>query len=47
MKPTQQWEPIELKYLGQVHALLQSGGGKLSISANDTGDAPRKPKGQG
>jgi hypothetical protein len=27
--------------------VIQGGGGKLSIASNDSGDAPRKPKGQG
>ena len=47
MSKQAQWVPMELTYLGDVHALLTGGGGKLSIVANDTGDAPRKPKGLG
>jgi hypothetical protein len=43
----EQWVPMELRYLGEVHALLMGGGGKLSIVADDSGDAPRKPKGLG
>jgi hypothetical protein len=47
MSKQAQWVPMELTYLGDVHALLMGGGGKLSIPDNDTGDAPRKPKGLG
>jgi len=47
MSKQAKWVPMELTYLGDVHQLLTGGGGKLSISANDTGDLPRKPKGQG
>ena len=42
------WVPMRLTYLGDVHALLKMpGGGKNSIMEHDTGDTPRKPKGQG
>jgi hypothetical protein len=37
---------MALTYLGDVHALLMGGGGKLSPMTADTGD-DRKPKGQG
>jgi hypothetical protein len=40
------WEPMKLELVGHVADVLQGGGGKLSIPSDDTGDAPRKPKGQ-
>lgn len=41
------WEPIELKYIGKVdEIILFPGVGKLSLPADDMGDAPKKPKGQ-
>lgn len=40
------WEPMKLTDLGHVGEVLQGGGGKLSLVANDTGDV-RKPKGGG
>jgi hypothetical protein len=47
MSKREHWVPMELTFLGDVHALLMGGGGKLSIVADDSGDAPRKPKGLG
>jgi hypothetical protein len=43
----QPWQKMELTYVGDAAELIQGGGGKLSIAADDTGDAPRKPKGLG
>jgi hypothetical protein len=40
------WEPMKLSDLGHVGEVLQGGGGKLSLVANDQGDV-RKPKGGG
>jgi hypothetical protein len=40
------WEPMTLKRVGHVGDVLQGGGGKLSLVSDDSGDAPRKPKGQ-
>lgn len=40
------WVPMQLTYLGNVHGLLQQGGGKLSPVTNDPGE-PRKPSGSG
>jgi hypothetical protein len=40
------WDRPTVTRVGTVGTLLQGGGGKLSIVADDTGDAPRKPKGQ-
>ena len=41
------WETPVLRRVGNVSDLVQmGGGGKLSMLADDTGDAPRKPKGQ-
>jgi hypothetical protein len=36
-----QWVPMKLNYLGNVQALLQQGGGKLSADVGDPGE-PRK-----
>jgi len=44
--PSGAWETPRLSYVGHVAEILQSGGGKLSPSPNDPGDA-RKPPGQG
>jgi hypothetical protein len=40
------WEPMRLRYVGNVRDVLRGGGGKLSITGGDTGDN-RKPIGQG
>jgi hypothetical protein len=40
------WQPPTLHKVGSVGDVFQGGGGKLSATADDTGDAPRKPKGQ-
>ena len=40
-----QWKKPELKQAGNVADVLQGGGGKLSITSNDSGDV-RKPGGQ-
>jgi len=40
------WNPMTITYVGEAKEVVRSGGGKVSISAADTGDA-RKPKGQG
>ncbi len=42
----QSWEPMKLTYLGHVGEVLQGGGGKLTPSPGDPGEA-RKPSGQG
>ncbi len=53
MEPTKKdqtrkdWKPMKVAEVGHVGEDLQGGGGKLSIQAQDKGDAPRKPKGQG
>ena len=44
--PAKRWEKPELRRVGDVADIVQGGGGKLSLLADDTGDAPRKPKGQ-
>ena len=41
------WEPPTVKTVGTIGQLLQAGGGKLSLAAFDSGDAPFKPKGHG
>lgn len=40
------WEKPTLERVGDVGAVFQGGGGKLSIQLADSGDN-RKPKGQG
>jgi hypothetical protein len=41
------WEKPSLRRVGDVGEIFQfPGGGKLSLIADDTGDSPRKPKGQ-
>ena len=40
------WVRPELKYVGNIGEVLQGGGGKLSLQANDPGDS-RKPAGNG
>jgi hypothetical protein len=40
------WVPPTIQKVGTVGDVFQGGGGKLSAVADDTGDAPRKPKGQ-
>ncbi len=41
------WVRPMVKTTGTVAEVLQGGGGKLSIQADDSGDPPRKPKGLG
>lgn len=40
------WETPSLRRVGDVADIVQGGGAKLSLIADDSGDAPRKPKGQ-
>ena len=40
------WMPMKLTYIGDLQALVQGGGGKLSPETHDSGDI-RKPPGQG
>jgi hypothetical protein len=45
--PKPHWEKPELRRVGDVSDVLQfPGEGKLSLAADDMGDAPRKPSGQ-
>ena len=45
--PKARWEKPELRRVGDVGQVLQfPGEGKLSMVADDMGDAPRKPSGQ-
>lgn len=37
---------MRLDPVGHIGDVLKGGGGKLSITTDDTGDEPRKPKGQ-
>lgn len=44
---TAAWQKPSLQRVGQVGDVFKMpGGGKLSAAADDTGDQPRKPKGQ-
>lgn len=46
-RPADAWETPVLRRVGDVADIVQfPGGGKLSAVADDSGDAPRKPKGQ-
>jgi hypothetical protein len=40
------WKIPSVKTVGTIGEVLQGGGGKLSVTLNDTGDV-NKPKGQG
>jgi hypothetical protein len=42
----QNWEPMKVTYVGHMAEVVRGGGGKLSLTAADTGDI-RKPRGQG
>ena len=49
LAPTQRrrpWDPPTLKPIGTISQLVQSGGGKSSVSPHDSGDPPFKPPGQ-
>jgi hypothetical protein len=39
------WARPAVRKVGTVGEVLQAGGGKLSIQANDPGEVDRKPKG--
>lgn len=38
------WEPMQVKFVGDVKQVIQLGGGKLSTVGGDPGE-PRKPRG--
>lgn len=38
------WEPATLTYVGNVGAVLQAGGGKLTALAADPGEGDRKTR---
>jgi hypothetical protein len=40
------WEPMELKYVGDVGEVLKLGGGKVSTDVPEPGEGPTKPPGQ-
>jgi hypothetical protein len=46
MSEKRKWEPMRLRYVGNVREVLRGGGGKLSTVGGDTGDS-RKPSGGG
>jgi hypothetical protein len=39
----QTWEPIRLQYVGQLGKVLRGGGGKLSATTGDPGEARKVP----
>lgn len=41
------WEPMKLHRVGDIAEVVKGGGGKMSINAADSGDSPKKPRGQG
>jgi hypothetical protein len=41
-----EWAPMRVSSLGKATDLIKGGGGKLSVSAGDTGDTRKNP-GQG
>lgn len=41
MKSQRRWEPMRVKYLGNVAEIVQQGGGKITITIGDPGE-PRK-----
>jgi hypothetical protein len=43
MHAKRKWEPITLRYEGNVGAALRGGGGKLSPTTGDTGEARKVP----
>jgi hypothetical protein len=45
-QPRRPWEPPAVTIIGTIGQVLEAGAGKLSIVADDMGDAPFKPKGQ-
>jgi hypothetical protein len=46
--PKRPWLRPSLKFIGHVRDIVQfPGGGKLSVPAEDMGDAQRKPKARG
>ena len=42
-----QWVPPAVKLVGTIAEVLKHGGGKLSMTADDSGDPPRKTMGHG
>lgn len=38
------WEPMQIKFVGDVDKVVLLGGGKLSMVGGDPGE-PRKPRG--
>ena len=38
-----QWEPMEVKDVGDVAQVIQVGGGKLTTSTNDPGEPKKVP----
>jgi hypothetical protein len=45
-REVQEWQPMTLSYVGQFADLVQGGGGKLSLSSADPGEANRCEPGQ-
>jgi hypothetical protein len=46
VKHPRPWQPLELRYIGDAHAILTEGGGKLTPPAVDPGE-PRKTQPSG
>jgi hypothetical protein len=40
------WQAMQITPVGRISEIVQIGGGKLSLPFEDSGDDPRKPKGQ-
>lgn len=38
---------MRLVHVGDIASVVKGGGGKMSINAADSGDSPKKPRGQG
>jgi hypothetical protein len=46
METKKAWEPMKLTPVGHISKVVELGGGKLSILADDPGEENRKPPGQ-
>jgi len=42
-----EWVPMKVLLVGKATNLIKGGGGKLSTTGGDPGDASKKPKGGG
>ncbi len=39
------WEPMELRYVGDIKDVVLHGGGKLSLAGGDPGEGRKQPGG--